>query len=333
MDVRLFAAVMARFRKTAIVGLLAAVALAGVAYMRAGGTPVYQAQSEVLLTQADDPYGGPTASVVQEGGYLSGLPNVYSALANGDALQALNRHAAGVKAGTVAAAEVIDPPTGNVEPLITLTSSATTPGDAVKLAESMPAVLQRYVASEQTTGHVPTAQRVELVQVKNGAQPQLASSTSVTLPVLVFIAVLGAFVTLIFMLENLKPKTAEKLGRVTRPAESGGELALVLAALVQNLQSAPGSAPVYTGGRNGHDGASQGALANGHSVPDSSRSGPIGPVPSDDGGARGDRAQQRNLSPYVQSIRVPYEVDRGEDDDSIEARGRTTPARATRWRR
>lgn len=257
MDIRLFAAVMSRFKKIAIPGLLAAVVLAGLAYMRAGGAPAYNAQAEVLITQSNDPYGGPSTSVIQEGGYLSGLATVYAALANGDPVQTMVRRAAGVSTGAVDAAEVVDPPTGNVAPLITLTSSAPSPTDAVKLAEQMPSVLQQYITRQQDAANIPQGQRVELTVVKRGLQPELASSTSITVPALVFMGVLGAIITLIFMLENLNPQTAEKLGRVSASGPGAtNELATALTALAQNLHGDPGGGPANVGTRNGRGGAS-----------------------------------------------------------------------------
>lgn len=259
MDIRLFAAVITRFRKIAIAGLVGAVALAGLAYTRAGGTPTWNAQAEVLITQTNDPYGGPTATVLQEGGYLSGLATVYAAMANGDPVQAMIRRDAGVPRGTVSAAEVIDPPTGNVTPLITLTSAATSGTDAVKLAEKAPSVLQQYITRQQDLARVPQQQRVQLAVVKHGLRPELASTTSITVPLLVVMGVLGAVITLIFMLENLDPKTAEKLGRVTRSANGGDvasrDVATVLAALAQNLHQEPNTAPADGRPVNGHGGA------------------------------------------------------------------------------
>lgn len=268
MDIRLFAAVMSRFKMIAIPGLLAAVLLAGLAYMRAGGAPAWNAQAEVLITQANDPYGGPTTSVLQEGAYLSNLASVYAAMANGDPVQALVRRAAGVPNGVVDAAEVVDAPTGNVDPLITLTSSAGTASGAVKLAEQMPTVLQQYIARQQHAGNVPQAQRVQLDIVKQGFQPELASSTSITVPALVFMGVLGAVITLIFMLENLNPKTAEKLGLVdTRTSgASSSELATALAALAQNLQPTDGAASSNGRTRNGHGGSSVAPIVRGSSA-------------------------------------------------------------------
>lgn len=241
MDLRLFVAVLRRFKKLTIGGLIAAVVLAGLAYARGGGAPTWQAQSEVLITQANDPYGGATPEVVQEGGYLGSLSNVYAAMANGDAVQVMVQRAAGVPNGVVSAAEVVDPATGNPEPLITLTSSAGTSSGAVGLAQKMPAVLEKYIVGQQALASVPAGQRVQLAAVKNGFPPEMLSSKSKTvLPVLVFMGVLIAVITIAFMLENINPKTAAKLGRETAPkyvAAAGGELAAVLAALVHNQQS------------------------------------------------------------------------------------------------
>lgn len=252
MDLRLFAAVVSRFKKLAIGGVIAAIVLAGLAYLRGGGPPVWEAQAEVLITQANDPYGGPTPAVVNEGGYLGGLTTVYAAMANGDAAQAMVRRAANVPNGVVSASEVVDPQTGNPEPLVTLTSSASTPGGALSLAERMPAVLQKYITAQQEDAAVPKSQRVQLAPIKNGFPPEIVSSkTKTVLPILVFMGVLAAVLTLIFMLENANPKTAAALGRDPALRSGGygaaasGELAAVLTALVHGQQavSTPSGAP------------------------------------------------------------------------------------------
>lgn len=254
MDVRLFAAVMSRFKKIAIAGALAAIVLSGLAYMRSGGAPTYEAQSEVLITQPNDPYGAPTSAAIDAAGYLNSLSSVYAAMANGDAVQAKVRRAAGVAEGVVDAAEVVDPQTGNPEPLLTLTSSAPTAVGAVKLAAQMPSVLQDYIASQQASAQIPGGLRVLLDEVKTASPPEIASKSQIIVPLLVFMGITAAVITLIFMLENLNPQTAEKLGRVD-PRRNGGssELATVLAALVQNQHAVTGPAASYNGTSNLHD--------------------------------------------------------------------------------
>lgn len=254
MDVRLFAAVMSRFKKIAIAGAVAAIVLSGLAYMRSGGTPIYEAQSEVLITQPDDPYGAPTSAAIDASGYLNDLSSVYAAMANGDTVQAMALRAAGVTEGVVDASEVVDPNTGNPEPLLTLTSSAPTAIGAVKLAEKMPVVLQDYIASQQASAQIPGGLRVRLDEVKAASAPELASKSQIIVPLLVFMGITAAVITLIFMLENLNPQTAEKLGRVD-PRTTGGnsELATVLAALVQNQHAVTGPTPSYNGKSNLHD--------------------------------------------------------------------------------
>lgn len=320
MDVRLFAAVVSRFKKIAIAGLVAAIALSALAYLRAGGAPTWEAQSEVLITQANDPYGAPTAAAMQASSYLGSLSSVYSAMANGDAVQATVRRAAGVPQGAVDAAEVVDPQTGYLEPLLTLTSSAATAAGAVKLAQQMPAVLQQYISSQQDSANVPTGLRVKLEQVKSGFLPELASGSSITVPLLVFMGIMAAVITLIFMLENLNPKTAEKLGRVNGTMKGTGQaasdLAAVLTALVQNQQPDNGPAPPHPGTPNGHGGGPQPQVANFYSTTGSQASAG-GPQ---DAGARTPAAhgQPRALRLYEDSSRGSHREDFSTDGASAD---------------
>jgi capsular polysaccharide biosynthesis protein len=209
MDLRLFVAVVKRYKMLVGIGLILAVVLAGYTY-KTGTKPVYEAQSELLISQSNDPYGRAGQNSTPDTGYLSQLSGIYAALANGDSIAAVVRRDSGV-VGTIQAAELIDANTGDYQPLFTITSSASTPTGAVKLATTATRVLQSYVAQQQSAAYVTPTERVVLQIVKDGTQPLEAGGGKITVPMLLFVGILGAVLTLAFTLENLNPKSAVAL--------------------------------------------------------------------------------------------------------------------------
>jgi capsular polysaccharide biosynthesis protein len=259
MDLRLFVAVVKRYKKLVGIGLLLAVVLAGYTY-KTGTKPVYEAQSELLISQSNDPYGRAGQNSTPDTGYLSQLSGIYAALANGDNIAQLVRRESGV-VGTIQAAELIDPNTGDYQPLFTITSSASTPAGAVKLATTATQVLQSYVVHQQASAYITPNERVVLEVVKNGTQPLQAGGGKITMPMLLFVGILGAVLTLAFTLENLNPKSAAALrggdgtgaygGR--RPAEVVTPAAPGLVNLHQGNRHGNGAATTHAAGQ--HEGA------------------------------------------------------------------------------
>jgi hypothetical protein len=247
MDVRLFCAVLWRFKRLVIGGSFLAAVLAVLAYgspTLSHGKPTiiprggesWQSVAELLITQASFPYGRAaqqytpgspktnTPSVpVGDQQYMSGLAPVYAALANGNAVKTLIHQAAPVP-GTVVATELTNAATSQPLPFVDLTATAPTSGAAARLASAAAAVLGNYVGKQQTAAGIAPNDRIQLQVVQNGLRPQLVSGHKPTIPVLVFVAVLGAAIALALTLESVWPRTAAALGRV--PAGAGyGSLA------------------------------------------------------------------------------------------------------------
>lgn len=237
MDIRLFLAVIRRFKKLVIGGVILAILLAILSYgtprMVNGkpgviprGTETWQSQAEIMITQGSDPYGRAAqqftggsakmpATPVGDQSYMSGLAPIYAALANGDAIR--NRVAqADHLPGTFTATEVIDTATSAPLPFIEMTATAPTETDAVTLAERASKVLENYVAAQQQAAGIAPADRVLLQMVQNGRPATLVKGHSTTIPMLVFVAVLAASIWLAFLKENADPKTAAKLGRTPK---------------------------------------------------------------------------------------------------------------------
>jgi hypothetical protein len=238
MDIKLFIGVIKRFKKLVIGGFFLAIVLAVFSYGTPGtkggkptviprGTETWQSQAQLLITQASFPYGraaqqytggkgGIPAAPVGDQSYMSNLAPIYAALANGSTVQHLIAKAA-PGAGSVAATQVINTATSFGEPFVDLTATAHSAQAAAKLAQTASTVLVNYVTQQQNRAGIAASDRVQLQVVQSGATPQMTSGPSKSVPLLVFVAVLGAAIALAFMKENADPQTAAALGRVRAP--------------------------------------------------------------------------------------------------------------------
>jgi hypothetical protein len=239
MDLRLFCAVLWRFKRLIIGGFLLAVVLAVVAYGTPGfshgkpditprGSVTWQSQTELLITESSFPYGraapeltggsaktGAPAEPLGDQDYMSGLAPIYAALANGNNLQTLIHKNAPV--GTLNATEVTDAATNGDLPFVELTATAPTSRAASRLSGAAASVLVNYVTKQQNAAGISATDRVQLQLVDNGAGPKLIEGHKLSIPLLVFVAVMGAAIALAFILENARPGTAVELGRVPGP--------------------------------------------------------------------------------------------------------------------
>lgn len=179
------------------------------------GAETWQTQSQLLITQQNDPYGdvvqglpltrGKSTSQsppleVGGVGYMTSLAPVYAAIANGDLVQRQVREIA--PTASVAATPVVDPTSGAPLPVVQLTVTAATRALAMKLAHFAASALERYVVHQQAVARVPAIQRVQLSSVQSGFQVKLVKGHKPTVPLLVFIAVMAAAISLAFVLEN-----------------------------------------------------------------------------------------------------------------------------------
>jgi hypothetical protein len=250
MDIRLFFAVLRRFKKVVIGGFLLAIVLAVLSYGTPGmvhgkpgivprGTETWQSQAELMITQGSDPYGraaeqytggstktGAPAVPVGDQTYMASLAPIYAAVANGDAIRSKIMKGHSV-AGSYTATEVVDTATNAALPFVQLTAIASSSSAAVSLAQDAASVLQAYVAKQQKQAGIAPTDRVVLQLIQNGAAASLVKGHSKSLPLLVFVAVLGAALALAFVRENADPKTAARLGRgPRRPALPDEDLRL-----------------------------------------------------------------------------------------------------------
>jgi Flp pilus assembly protein protease CpaA len=223
MDIPLFFAVLRRFKWIVLGGLVLGIALAVLSYGR--GSVTYESQAEALITQQSFPYGraaapggaNPAAAVqVGNSAVLSGLSPVYAQLANSDQIIHSVHKLARVP-GTITASEVSDLASGANLPFVQLVSTSPTAAGAVTLTQTEFNVLSRYIAQQQAAAGISPNDRVQLILIQSGNPPKLASGHSSSIPMLVFVAVLGAAIAVAFIREKADPRTAAALGRV--PAE------------------------------------------------------------------------------------------------------------------
>lgn len=233
MDVVHFFKVLRRFKKVVIGGTLTGAVLAVLAYGQPTlshgkptivprGAEIWQAQSEILITQGNDPYGrslpvyskaqSPTGgTAVPIGGQQleTGLAPVVATLANGDAFRERVKAAARVP-GTFTAAALEDMITSNELPFVTLTASAPTRSDAILVAARAANVLRSYEAQQQAAAGVAVGDRLQLQIVQRGLSPVLEKGHKPTIPVLVFFVFIIGSVMLALTLENARIRAASK---------------------------------------------------------------------------------------------------------------------------
>ena len=223
----------------AVLGVVLSVLSYGMPGMKGGkptiiprGAETWSGEAQVLISQVGFPYGRAVTQFVPGKGtstpaepigdvsYMSNLSSIYAALANGSDVQravAKQTHLAlcpltigpiGTATpapgacSSVVAAPLAQPGTGVPLPLITLTSSASTQGQAAKLATTTIAVLRNAITQQQAASGTPVDQRVQLQTVNTGATATLTSGPSKSIPILVLFAIVAASVALAFILNN-----------------------------------------------------------------------------------------------------------------------------------
>jgi hypothetical protein len=240
-DIQLYLRVLWRFRVIVCAGLFLAVLLAVLAYGRVTladgrptleprGTETWQAMSVILITQDGFPWGravpqytepdpdaGVPAIPLGDQDRFSALSQIYSQLANSDTVRASLLRSARIP-GTVEAAPSVDG-SGAPQPLMTITATSNTAGNAARLAKGATEAFQRYVIREQTQADIATGDRIQLQVLASGEKPQLIAPRKKTLPGLVFFAIMAATIGLVFVLENFRPNA--------RPSPKGERLAAV----------------------------------------------------------------------------------------------------------
>ncbi|HEV7640862.1 MAG TPA: hypothetical protein VGO39_08355 [Gaiellaceae bacterium] len=243
MDLPLYIRVLWRFRLLVLPGLLAAIALAVLAYGKVDfahglkvtprATPVFHLDALLLVTQEGFPWGasrqpyvagdaakGLPPVPVGDFSRMSGIALIYSELVDSDTVKARTKlkPAKTEKLVTSPYAPAGAPP-GTVLPMVALSVDTASPGRAAALLNARIAAFKSYIETQQADAHLRAGNRV-VVQVLRGGDPATAiviSGKKKTLPIVVFLAVMIAVTGLAFALENMRPRV--------RRVEPAGELA------------------------------------------------------------------------------------------------------------
>jgi len=240
MDLRLFFAVIWRFKWVTGAIALLGVALAVLAYgqpsfahgsvtIKPRGTEVWQSQSEILVTQAGFPYGraqqqyapgsartGTPAVPVGDLNYMATLAALYASLANGDVVQQ-DIHEQD-PTGIVSAASIENTLEDIDLPLVQFTATAPTSAGASQLADVAATTLEKFVTNQQSSAGIAHNQRAELQLVQSGTVPTLVRGHKMTLSILILFAALAGASGLAFILESARPRTAPAVADDPAPA-------------------------------------------------------------------------------------------------------------------
>jgi hypothetical protein len=215
-------------------GVLLGAVLAVLAYGRPGFsgarptiTPrfgeVWQSEAQLLIGQSDYPYRQP-AEATEPSRALGSLSPIYANLATGNIVQAEIRARLG-RGGSVKASEDVDLAASSFLPFVNFVATAPTPTEATKFARGAVSIFEAYVARQQAAAGVPPSRSVQLSIVDSGADPKLVEGHKLSIPLLVFVAILIGTVALALVRENIRPRAAKALGHVVSATPSQGSLA------------------------------------------------------------------------------------------------------------
>lgn len=239
MDLGLYSRVIWRFRFLVIAGLLVALVLSLLSVARVsfrGGSPTigyrhpetWESQTRLLITQRGFPWGRAVfpfqappdsgsgkslAPQFADPSRFSDLAVFYSQLANSDAVQAMLARGGPLK-GAMSAQPAFTAQPGlpvsssrvSVLPFIVITGTATTPEDAVEIAERGSDAFRRYLAERQKAAAIPPSQRVRVQVLNRPRDAEIVAGHGTTVPAIVFLTVMIATLGLAFILENLRPR-------------------------------------------------------------------------------------------------------------------------------
>lgn len=217
MDLRLYLRVIWRFRIVVGLGLLLALVLAFLSFVRvsvaSGGPKFSYRQSETwqsgmrfVLTGP----GFPVFSVEAAKGSplnLTALSSFYAKLATSDEVLRLakrNGPLNGVMEAQTGIEQVGFAKTPT--PYLLIIGLAATRSNAISVAARGGHAFQQYVAREQEASGVPARERIQLRVVNVAREAVLLEPRKRTLPIVIFLTVMTAALGLAFVLDNLRPR-------------------------------------------------------------------------------------------------------------------------------
>jgi len=237
MDLRLYFRVISRFKFLVLAGLILACVLTFFSVYRvsfAHGLGISHRQGQTFVseerlflnTQGGVPYRTTTAKVDPKTGQIYYPANLvppsnlgstavlYSQIVNSDIVQRL----VGRLPGTYFAYAVTSGQQQLPQPFLAIDGFASSPNNAVRIANRVSDSFVNYVNENQRVNHVPPAQRVILQVTTKATSATVKSGRHYTLPIIVFLVTLIATLGLAFILENLRPAPSAAEGAGVQPA-------------------------------------------------------------------------------------------------------------------
>jgi hypothetical protein len=227
MDLRLYGRVIWRFRFIVLLGLVLAVLLALLSYVKVsfeGRSPsftyrhaeTWQSNTRLLVTggsgfpqgQAYTPPSRATAKPANGDvatADFTALAVYYKQLANSDAVQRLLARDTSLHGSMVAGYDV-DSTTNSPLPVVIISGIATTPEMARRIAARGAVAFRRYLDRRASAAGIPPKQRVQLKTLNAPLLAEPIGKRKMTLPIVVFLTVMIAAIGLAFVLENLRPR-------------------------------------------------------------------------------------------------------------------------------
>jgi hypothetical protein len=265
MDLALYLRVLWRFRFLVVLGLLAAISLAALSFVRVSfddrrpqlhyrDAEVWESRATLLVTERGFPWGRVTpesevlpASPTRQAPapYPQGvvprfanwdrfrrLAALYARFGESDPVQSLMREK-GPLPGVVrtrAVTEILEAE-GNANdlvdplPVLEVTGVATSPAGAMEVARRGSEALREFVRRMQEASRTPARDRVLLQPLEQPRTARLVAGRSKTTPVLVFTTIMIVVFGLAFVLENLRPRVRPVAGEPAVVSESSRRLA------------------------------------------------------------------------------------------------------------
>jgi len=143
---------------------------------------------------------------------LVNAANLYPQLIQGDQVARMRDDLVGPIEGTVLAQTAFSSnrPYGSAKPsylpLITISTTAGTPSDAMKLASGTVDAFRKYLIARQDRSGVPVGQRLLVENINRPAGALKVAHSSMTLPGALFVLILGAFGGLAILLDRKFPR-------------------------------------------------------------------------------------------------------------------------------
>jgi hypothetical protein len=217
MSLPLYWAVLRRRRKFVAFGVLLAVLLSLLSYVRPAADPVptlvyrqqetWESSASILLTQPGFPQGRstfPNRGPFADPNRFVSLASIYASLATTDDVKAEIKKKGPVP-GFFFALPAVDRVANNTPlPIITTFGHASSAAGAVETVRRGTDALIEYIRVRQSEAGIPDNQRVYLEVATSPSPAQVVVPRKKTLPIFVLLAVLSATLVLAFTLENLR---------------------------------------------------------------------------------------------------------------------------------